>query len=391
VELWEVAGSIMSGDPMPSRKSRTAADKATQEKSSEILRMSPEQAIRNDSDPEVQLFPTIGYQIAKDSLWRIQIQGRISQSAPAGFGKRLMLRGLIRALNVPSEVAKGEIFQNRVRGFLAAPIPGARVQVELAGQNYVLRRKSKASGLFSCKLDLSAKQLQCFRTYGLATMQDNKRNDSEFLQKWDIGLGQTSSPVFLAERTGVSVITDIDDTIKLTEVNSRRRMLQRTFAEPFTSIEGMSSAYQNWAQQGALFHYVSSSPWQIYDSLNQFLIEEEFPLGSMHLKWFRLRDEIFKRWQILRRKSKGGIIRNLIRRLPERTFVLVGDSGERDPEIYAKLASKYPAQVTRICIRQIDANPLDTERLNKIYRRYGMTVPIQVFSTAVQLGDLKAF
>ena len=211
----------------------------------------------------------------------------------------------------------------------------------------------------------------------------------DVLQKWDVGLGgYASSQVFLAERSGISVITDIDDTIKLTEVNSRRRMLQRTFAEPFASIEGMAQVYRRWADQGALFHYVSSSPWQIYDAVNQFLIENEFPLGSMHLKWFRLRDELFKRWQILRRKSKAGVIRALIRRMPERSFVLVGDSGERDPEIYAKLASKYPTQITRICIRQIEANPLDSDRLNKLYRRNGMTVPIQVFSTASQLGEL---
>jgi len=42
----------------------------------------------------------------------------------------------------------------------------------------------------------------------------------------------------------------------------------------------------------------------------------------------------------------------------------------------------------RICIRQIDANPMDTSRLSKIYQRYGMTVPIQVFSDPHQLGDL---
>jgi phosphatidate phosphatase APP1 len=192
----------------------------------------------------------------------------------------------------------------------------------------------------------------------------------------------------LAERKGISIITDIDDTIKLTEVNNRRRMLQRTFAESFLPIDGMASVYQRWADQGALFHYVSSSPWQIYESIQQFLVEQQFPLGSMHLKWFRLRDELFKRWQIIRRKSKGGVIRSLIRRMPERTFVLVGDSGERDPEIYAKLAARVPSKIARICIRQIDAKPLDTERLNKIYQRYGMTVPIQVFSNAAQLGDV---
>lgn len=353
----------------------------------EVIRMTPDQAIRNESDPEVRLYPTIGYSIADGSLWRIQIQGRISQTTPATFGKRLMLRGLIRALNVSTQVAESDLFRARVAGFISTPIKGTRIQVELAGQPYVLRRKSKVSGLFNGRIDIPAKQLQDFRTYGSIAQQSDS-NTLDFLQKWDIGLGQINSPVFLAQRRGVSVVTDIDDTIKLTEVTSRRRMLLRTFAEPFEAIDGMATAYQRWAEQGALFHYVSSSPWQIYDAIHQFLNDENFPAGSMHLKWFRLRDEIFKRWQILRRKSKGGVIRNLIKRLPGRTFVLVGDSGERDPEIYAKLASKFPSQVVRICIRQIDAKPLDSDRLNKIYRRYGMTVPIQVFANAVQLGDL---
>ena len=371
---------------MQTRDSHETVEGATP-KRSDILRMSPDQAIRNESDPEVRLFPTIGYSIADGALWRIQIQGRISQASPATFSKRLMLKGLIRALNVSTQVAEGDMFRERVRGFLSAPIKGTRIQVELAGQHYVLRRKSKASGLFTCKLDIPSKQLQNFRTYGSARPA-NETVAQQCMQKWDIGLGQISSPVYLAERRGVSVISDIDDTIKLTEVTSRRRMLLRTFAEPFEPIEGMAAAYQRWEEQGALFHYVSSSPWQIYDAINQFLTDEKFPAGSMHLKWFRLRDEIFKRWQIIRRKSKGGVIRNLIKRLPGRTFILVGDSGERDPEIYAKLASKFPSQVARICIRQIDAKPLDGERLNKIYRRYGMTVPIQVFANPVQLGDL---
>lgn len=372
---------------MPIRDSNDAVD-GSNRKANDAIRMSPAVSIRNEADPEVQLYPTIGYPIANGSFWRVQIQGRISQTAPASFGKRLMLRGLIRALNLPTQVSEGELFRERVRGFISAPISGSRVQVELAGQQYVLRRKSKSSGLFSGRLDIPAKQLQNFRTYGSLPRQIDNAN-SDCIQKWDVGLGQVCSQVFLAERRGTSVITDIDDTIKITEVNSRRRMLLRTFAESFDAIDGMATAYRKWADQGALFHYVSSSPWQLYGAIDQFLIGEKFPPGSMHLKWFRLRDELFKRWQIIRRKSKGGVIKNLMKRLPGRSFVLVGDSGERDPEIYAKLASKFPAQVARICIRQIEANPLDPDRLNKIYRRYGMTVPIQVFVNAIQLGDLK--
>jgi len=372
---------------MTSRESNDAFDGSTR-KTLEAIRMSPEISIRNEADPEVHLYPTIGYSIADGSVWRVQIQGRISQTAPATFGKRLMLKGLIRALNLSTQVSEGELFRERVRGFISAPVSGSRVQVELAGQHYVLRRKSRASGLFSGRLDIPAKQLQNFRTYGSLSQQAEQPNP-DCIQKWDVGLGQVSSMVFLAERRGTSVITDIDDTIKITDVNNRRRMLLRTFAESFDAIDGMATAYRKWANQGALFHYVSSSPWQLYDAVDKFLVDEKFPPGSMHLKWFRLRDEIFKRWQIIRRKSKGGVIKNLMKRLPGRTFVLVGDSGERDPEIYAKLASKFPSQVTRICIRQIEANPLTPDRLNKIYRRYGMTVPLQVFVNPAQLGDLK--
>ncbi|MFN7892583.1 MAG: phosphatidate phosphatase App1 family protein [Pirellula sp.] len=362
-----------------------------------ILRMSPELPNRHAHDPRVTLYPTIGFPLAGGQVWRVIIQGRISQDAPASFGKRLMLKGLIRALDLSREEASSELFGERIDGFLTSPIAGQRIQVELAGQHYVLRRKSKRSGLFSCKLDLPAKQLRGFKSFGQIlkldedssasrrSTADHQTQATESLTANPISAG---CPVLLAEESGISVVSDIDDTIKLTEVTSRRRMLQRTFAIPFEPIEGMADVYQHWANQGALFHYVSSSPWQIYSPIDRFLRSENFPVGSMHLKWFRLRDEIFKRWQILRRKSKSGVIRGLMKRLPNRSFVLVGDSGEKDPEIYAKIASKFPKQVIRICIRQIEANPLDGPRLDAIYRRHGMIVPIQVFSNAVQLGDV---
>jgi phosphatidate phosphatase APP1 len=74
-------------------------------------------------------------------------------------------------------------------------------------------------------------------------------------------------------------------------------------------------------------------------SLQEFLHAQQFPTGSMHLKWFRLRDELIKRF-IIRRKSKFGVINNMVKRMPQRHFVLVGDNGEKDPEMYAKIASK---------------------------------------------------
>jgi phosphatidate phosphatase APP1 len=343
--------------------------------------MTPECANRHEPDDRVQLFPTIGYPISGGNVWRVLVQGRVAQQAPVKFGQRLMLKGLIRALDLPASVAQGDLFSERVRGFLLSPVAGQRVQIELADQRYVLRRKSKGSGLISCKVDLPERQLEGFRRFGESLTLPRPKACRE--ARWETN----SCPVLLAEPKGVSVISDIDDTIKLTEVTSRRRMLHRTFALPFESIEGMADIYARWSQQGALFHYVSSSPWQIYRPIQDFLCEFSFPIGSVHLKWFRLRDEIFKRWRI-RKKGKSSVIRNLVKRMPTRSFVLIGDSGEKDPEIYAKVASKHPKQVLRICIRQIEANPLDNDRLQRIYRRYGLTVQIQVFSHAAQLGDL---
>ena len=327
-----------------------------------------------ESQTEVQLYPTIAYPVDRGTLWRVQVQGRICQNNAPSLAKRLLLKALIRALQLDDSTAKSSLFHDRIHGFLVSPLARERIHVSINDQMYVLPRESKSSGLFQGRLDLPRRLLESQQQCSI---------------RWDNGIRPIASPVFLAQESGVSVITDIDDTIKQTDVCSRRRMLRRTFAEPFTAIEGMSEIYQQWASKGAMFHYVSSSPWQIYDSLNEFLHAAQFPSGSMHLKWFRLRDELIKRF-IIRRKSKFGVINNMVKRMPQRHFVLVGDSGEKDPEMYAKIASKYPKQIVRICIRQIDANPIDPPRLHRIYKRYGMIVPIQVYSSAKQLGSSPA-
>jgi hypothetical protein len=74
--------------------------------------------------------------------------------------------------------------------------------------------------------------------------------------------------------------------------------------------------------------------------------------------------------------------------MPQRQFILVGDSGEKDPEMYAKIAAKHPRQIVRICIRQVDENPLDQARLFKIQRRYPGIVPVEIFHEPQQLGEL---
>ncbi|GAB5368940.1 hypothetical protein AAMO2058_001362500, partial [Amorphochlora amoebiformis] len=71
-----------------------------------------------------------------------------------------------------------------------------------------------------------------------------------------------ASSVYFVPPQGVSVISDIDDTIKVTQVRRRNQMFKNTFLKEFEPVSGMSSLYQYMANKGAAFHYVSNSPWQ---------------------------------------------------------------------------------------------------------------------------------
>ena len=114
----------------------------------------------------------------------------------------------------------------------------------------------------------------------------------------------------------------------------------------------MAEAYQRWQQAGAAFHYVSSSPWQLYPDLSDFMQEQGFPAGSFHLKTFRLQDGGLHDLLAPATQHKPAIIEQLLQTYPGRRFILVGDSGEQDPEIYGEIARQYPQQIQHIFIRQ---------------------------------------
>ncbi len=164
----------------------------------------------------------------------------------------------------------------------------------------------------------------------------------------------------LVKPQGISVISDIDDTIKDSHVLDKKELLANTFLRPFRAIPGMVDTYQRWRQAGAVFHYVSSSPWQLYPDLSAFMQEQGFPEGSFHLKMFRLQDGGLQALLASATSSKPPIIDKLLQTYPGRRFILVGDSGEQDPEIYGDIARQYPGQIQRIFIRQVSKQDDDT-------------------------------
>jgi phosphatidate phosphatase APP1 len=186
------------------------------------------------------------------------------------------------------------------------------------------------------------------------------------------------------------VISDIDDTVKVTNVGNRRELLTNTLLREFAAVPGMAEVYRRWQEMGTAFHYVSASPWQLANCLEGFLREAGLPSGSMHLKLFRLKDSTPLRRLPSRKRSKRRTIEHIMEDFPRRKFLLVGDSGERDPELYAEVARRHPDRVAGVAIRQVEGK-MSREKLRSRLDRLARRVPggrWHVFSDAADIATL---
>ncbi len=167
---------------------------------------------------------------------------------------------------------------------------------------------------------------------------------------------------------GLSVVSDIDDTIKHTQVRQRREMLLNTFAREFTAVPGMAAWYQRIARSaaGVAFHYLSGSPLQLMPPLGAFLRSAGFPEGSVHLRDFSLNPAALLDEEATSR-HKQAEVRQLLADHPRRRFVLVGDSGERDPETYGAIAREHPSRIAAVLIRDVTGDVADGERYRQAF------------------------
>jgi hypothetical protein len=337
---------------------------------------------------QATLFPSLGYFDVRRNCWRAWIHGRVFVGGQVPLGTRILLRGLKKAMKVTPEQVASETFQSRIDGFLAAPGRRRRIVLQIAGQHYRLRRRTRRNGAFFGTLTLP---IGNFPKSPVALAGSSLSLPMELLRSNDaLGtIAPTSGQIHVVAPRGISVISDIDDTIKMTEATSRKEMLANTFLRPFEVVEGMAALYQQWQQTGCDFHYVSSSPWQLYAPLAELCQASAFPAGSMHLRYFRVRDEMFKRFRPIRRNSKVGIIIGIFKRLPQRQFILVGDSGEKDPEIYRFLAKRFPDRVAAVLIRNLKSKPLNNKRLRKLRGLEG-AAQLHLFEHSSEVAEVVA-
>jgi phosphatidate phosphatase APP1 len=108
---------------------------------------------------------------------------------------------------------------------------------------------------------------------------------------------------------------------------------------------------------------VSSSPWHLFDPLVEFMRLQNIPLGPLMLRELSVR-ALLK--PAMSRNHKLEKIEKVLRTYPDLPFVLIGDSGERDPEIYAEVVRRHPQSVKVIYIRNVNPDPARIDALDRL-------------------------
>ena len=308
---------------------------------------------RIKSDERVVFFPTVAHLSDDARHWVVPIHGWIFEPEDGDVLREAALRKLISG-DEPST----KLFNQRIRLFLTDNERGKRIGVRVGDQQQVLDA-SGPDGHFTGTIEVPVSTDQ-HRVTGEQIRYEaiTRPNDDRRFK----GIAYCLPP------SGVSVISDIDDTIKITEVTDKAKLLENTFFREFRAADGMAKVYQGWADDGADFHLVSASPWQLFEPLSDFTRAAGFPDASFHLRKFRLKDINLLNLNEDPVKYKLGKIEPLLKSFPDRVFILVGDSGEKDPDVYGILARRYPKQIKGIFIRDVTGDRRDAERYDESFR-----------------------
>ena len=309
------------------------------------------------SDECVLFYPGIGYSNSETARWEVAIQGVVYEPEKRSLALAL-IRDALKLKDVELTPVEKATFAERGRLFMADHKDGRRIVVKVLDQTFDLGM-TRSGGQFGKVISLALTNPSPLKTQALTYEAVLPAGDSRRF----VGQAQLFDP------TGVTIISDIDDTIKITCCFDRNEMLRKTFLEDFKAVPGMAEFYTTLTKQtDARIIYLSASPWALFKPLSEFICSNSFPQGSLMLKQVGLKDRTALSFFEEPGKFKIKMLIPLLHRFPNRSFILVGDSGQQDPETYADLARRFPQQIERILIRNVTGQPSDSPRYQRCFR-----------------------
>lgn len=310
------------------------------------------------ADEHIQFFNTSAWMNQQTDQWHIPIHGWIYEPQDSSVRMGLIAAALESLYALSRDDESTDFFDPRINLLLADSESNKSIIIRFADRTYALPA-SASNGHFKATL-----------------LVDKKIIDAANIQhqlSYQAVLPEQDQRVFngharLLADQGLSIISDIDDTIKISKVTDRKQLLSHTFYQPFKAVPGMATLYQNvLADKGAL-HFVSSSPWQLYQPLLNFTQQAGFPAADYALKSFRFKDSSLMNLFASSLATKPPQIIEIIQRFPNKQFILIGDNGEQDPEVYARIQKQFPTQIIKILIRNVSEEKPSDARYQSLYK-----------------------
>ena len=330
-------------------------------------------------DESILFFPSYAYRQGDAGSWTAVVRGAVFDPRSHSLRKAAAVRALRYATKRDFTPLERKRFDRRVGGFLVGPKRGKSVVVRFGIREYEIGR-SASDGSFSETIRLPKSLIE--------RNGDTAANLPRWLSFEAVTSGRRMPKypgrIQLIGPRGLSVISDIDDTIRDSNVADRSALLTNTFIHPFRPVAGMSKLYRAFAKQGVAMHYVSGSPWQLYEPIAEFLRTQRFPDGSVHLKPFHFSRHSVTKLFASPAKTKPKAILPILAAFPERRFVLIGDSGEQDPEIYGEIARRHKRQIAGIFIRNVHTENSTAARFRKAFEGIDRNV-WQIYDRSEQL------
>jgi phosphatidate phosphatase APP1 len=271
-----------------------------------------------------------------------------------GTTKRFYLKGrVLEGSPIPSaqrEDPPWRNLMNAVRRMKTDEVPAARVRARVG--TVVEEALADDEGYFEISMEVEIPTVagETWHTVHL-----------ELLDPPEPGPGGRATGYVLVPPPGASfgVISDIDDTVVRTDVTSilsMLRMVLLTNAHTRLPFEGVAAFYRalhrgDTGDRTNPIFYVSSSPWNLYDLLHEVFQVHAVPPGPLFLKDYGLKhDLLFSRRH---REHKLEAIEHILTAHPDLRFLLIGDSGQKDPEIYREVVERHPGRILTIYIRDV--------------------------------------
>src|SRR5438128_5068560 len=181
----------------------------------------PGQVSKIKQDQEVLFFPALAYPV-ETNKWELQIHGCVFEPE-----KRVVSLAFIRELLALDRIhlskAENQLFKERARLFMVDEKGGRKIAVRIGVKKYRIGR-SQPNGHFMGKLEFTRAEIQALRASGQARFQlALTENDKRLFE----------GEIHFVDDAGIIVISDIDDTIKVTGVHDTRATLRNTFIKQF--------------------------------------------------------------------------------------------------------------------------------------------------------------